>query len=145
MHDHDRHLTDQELLLTIDRELPSRRLTLAAAHLAQCADCRKRRAQIDRAGASFVAIYQRDGAPEPGRWEGAREQLRSQMSRDSGGRDRSQRQGIFSSRILMPRWVTIGAALATAVLLIRVVRPSPTFEAGTAGPVSSGPHSPTRP
>ena len=48
------HLSDQELLLAVDGELPASRLNQVTEHLAACWDCRARRVRMEGAIASFV-------------------------------------------------------------------------------------------
>ena len=48
MRDRDCHLTDEELLLGLDHELPAPEQSLVDAHLAQCGACQRRFALIDR-------------------------------------------------------------------------------------------------
>ena len=50
------HLSDQDLLLSADGELPARRAAQVRAHLAACWDCRARMAQIEETIADFVRL-----------------------------------------------------------------------------------------
>jgi anti-sigma factor RsiW len=115
MHDGN-HLTDEELLRTIDRELPSRRRASAAVHLARCAACRDREARLDAAAGRFTALYQDQNAHSGE----TRHQLRSRLLEAAG-----EPQGALHLRLLAgvmraPRWLAIGAAVATAVLVFRI-------------------------
>ncbi len=56
----DSHLTDQDLLLAVDGELPSRRQSAAQAHLAACWACRVRMAELESTIADFVHVYRDD-------------------------------------------------------------------------------------
>lgn len=52
------HLTDQELLLAIDRELPAHRVAPVAEHLAGCPSCSARKSEIERSMVDFVRFHQ---------------------------------------------------------------------------------------
>ena len=51
------HITDQELLLAADGELPVRRAAQIRAHLAACWDCRARMAEIEGTIAAFAQAH----------------------------------------------------------------------------------------
>jgi len=53
------HLSDQDLLLSADGELPARRAAQVRAHLAACWDCRSRMAQLEETIADFVRVRRR--------------------------------------------------------------------------------------
>ncbi len=53
-----RHLSDEEILQFIDRELPPRRQLSAGAHLGECSSCRSRRAEFEGTLAQFSDIYE---------------------------------------------------------------------------------------
>lgn len=52
------HLSDEEILLFIDRELPSRRHLRARSHLAECQLCSRRRADLEGALTDFSRIHE---------------------------------------------------------------------------------------
>ena len=52
------HLSDQELILAADGELPPRRLMVVDAHLARCAGCRVRKEQLEETARAFARAYQ---------------------------------------------------------------------------------------
>jgi hypothetical protein len=52
------HLSDEEILLFIDRELPSRRRFSVSEHLAECQSCGSRRAELEGTLADFSNIYE---------------------------------------------------------------------------------------
>ena len=58
MQERSRHLSDEEILQFIDRELPSRRQLRVGAHLAECPSCRSRRAEFEGTSAEFSDIYE---------------------------------------------------------------------------------------
>jgi anti-sigma factor RsiW len=59
----DPHLSDQQLLLDVDGELPARDEKRVRAHLESCWKCRTRRQDLERAIADFVRIQQCE--PDP--------------------------------------------------------------------------------
>ncbi|HEY7390649.1 MAG TPA: zf-HC2 domain-containing protein [Bryobacteraceae bacterium] len=52
------HLTDQELLLAIDRELPAPRAALVARHLTECPSCSARKSELEQTLAGFLRFHQ---------------------------------------------------------------------------------------
>jgi hypothetical protein len=52
------HLSDQEILLFIDRELPSRRHVRARFHLAECQSCNRRRTELEGTSSDFSRIHE---------------------------------------------------------------------------------------
>ena len=136
MRNHDHHLTDQELLLALDHELPPRRQASVEVHLAQCAACRARRARIDHAAENVTALYKLykdDAAVQAERAGRAREQLRSKLNEMADEWDSSLRVRLVSGFMQIPRRVMVGAALAaTALLLIRVASPSRPIDLSSA-------------
>lgn len=56
------HLSDQELLLACDGELPARQAERAGAHLAACWSCRARKLEIEKAIANFVRLHEERSA-----------------------------------------------------------------------------------
>ncbi|SRR5579875_208340 len=53
----DSHLTDQELLLAADGELPPARAAQVSAHLSECWPCRARKQEIEQAIVDFVRLH----------------------------------------------------------------------------------------
>src|ERR1700683_4166850 len=74
------HLTNQELLLTADGELPTRRAAQVRAHLAACWDCRARMAEIEGAIADFARAHRQTLDPQLPSTAGSRALLRAQLS-----------------------------------------------------------------
>jgi hypothetical protein len=64
MHLSDLHLSDQELLLAADGELPTRRAAQVSAHLAACWDCRARMAEIEATIADFARAQRQTIDPQ---------------------------------------------------------------------------------
>jgi len=73
------HLTDQDLLLTADGELPGRRATQVRAHLAACWDCRARMAQMEGIIIDFARAYHQTLDPRLPPIDGPRAQLRARL------------------------------------------------------------------
>jgi hypothetical protein len=118
---HDRnHLTDEALLRLIDRELPSRRQASASVHLARCAACRDRQALLDVAAERFTALY-REREAGPGE---ARHQLRAKLLEAAGEPQGPIHLRRLAGLMLTSRWVAMGAAVVTAVLVFRIGIPS---------------------
>jgi anti-sigma factor RsiW len=116
MRDHDHHLTDRELLLGADHELPPRRQAAAEAHLAWCSACQARRAQIDRAAGCFLESYRGDGSLETGRVLYRRQRLQAALA-ETGATAVEARRGWSAPRAaLMPRALAVGVAVAAAVV-----------------------------
>ena len=130
MHD-GHHLTDEELLRTIDGELPSRRKASAAAHLARCAACRDREARLTGAAGRFTALYREEVVHS----RETRHQLRSKLLEAAAEPRGARHLGLLAGVMLTPRWVAIGAAVATAVLVFRIGIPS--RAAGSHGPLAA--------
>jgi len=74
------HLTDQELLLAADGELPTRRAAQVRVHLAACWDCRARMAEIEGAIADFARVHRQTLDPQLPPTAGPRALLRAQLS-----------------------------------------------------------------
>jgi anti-sigma factor RsiW len=54
------HLSDEELLLFSDQELPTRRATRAREHVAQCEQCRTRLTVLENASALFADVHEQE-------------------------------------------------------------------------------------
>ena len=74
------HITDQELLLAADGELPVRRAAQIRAHLAACWDCRARMAEIEGTIADFARVHRQTLDPQLPPIAGPRAHLRAQLS-----------------------------------------------------------------
>jgi len=75
----DLHLSDQELLLAADGELPTHRATQVQAHLAACWDCRARMAEIERTIVDFARVYRQTLDAQLPSIDGPRAKLRAQL------------------------------------------------------------------
>ena len=129
------HLTDEDLLRMLDRELTSRRLAAAAEHLAVCTDCRSRQALIDGAAARFTPFYQQESASHAGAME-SRETLRAKLLAAAGSR--TAKQSWLPAVFLAPHWATFAVAVAAvALVVVRIGMPQP---GDGQGPTRSAEH-----
>src|SRR5450432_2567180 len=80
MRSEDLHLSDQELLLAADGELPSRRSAQVHDHLAACWDCRARMAEIEGTIADFARAHRQTLDPQSPPIAGPRALLRAQLA-----------------------------------------------------------------
>jgi len=58
MKSHDSHISDRELTMALDGELPLQEADRVHEHLASCWTCRSRKLDLERAIADFVHVYQ---------------------------------------------------------------------------------------
>jgi hypothetical protein len=129
------HFTDEELLQAIDGELPAGRQAAIDVHLAECALCRARRAQIGRAALIVASTYHADVSSETLRIQHARERLRGKLNEASNYEVESWRVGPLSSRLAsIPRSVRAGVVLAGAVLLFHAMYPLSVFDSRFSSP-----------
>src|ERR1700722_9296403 len=77
MREQDRHLSDEELLLVADGELPSRRANAARRHLSSCWSCRTRMGEIEATIADFVHEHHNTRLPTV---TGSRALLKAQLA-----------------------------------------------------------------
>jgi hypothetical protein len=102
----DPHLTDQELLLDIERAPGGQKEKLIRAHLDECWKCRARRNDLESAITDFVHIYQREFETELPPAAGPRALLRARLAQLSA--TEPVRRSIWA-------FVWRGLALASAV------------------------------
>ena len=76
----DLHLSDQELVLAADGELPGRRAAQVRAHLSACWDCRARMAEVERTITDFARAHRRTLDPQLPPIAGPRALLRARLS-----------------------------------------------------------------
>jgi hypothetical protein len=81
LHLSDLHLSDQELLLAADGELPTRRAAQIHDHLAACWDCRARMAEIEGAITDFARAHRQTLDPQLPPIAGPRALLRAQLAK----------------------------------------------------------------
>ena len=123
MRRHHHHLTDQDLLLAIDQELPSRRQADAESHLGSCTQCQIRRAQVDRAADLVTAVYHSEVEADLTGGDELRERLRLKLGLAARECDPSWRLSVLSQVKRTPRWLRISAALIATIVLARTVPP----------------------
>ena len=118
MHDHDRHLSDHELLLATARELSPRRQTESDAHLVGCVACRIRGLVLQQ-GSELWSGQRLPDPIAPSRVHRSRTQLRARLSELA---DENRAAGMRRPASICPsQWAMIAAAIVAAVLLARVV------------------------
>jgi anti-sigma factor RsiW len=116
------HLSDCDLLLTIDGELPADRQRLVAAHLSGCSECRERQAQIHRAAGCFETVRYADAGIDQARHRLARARLCSSLN-DASERWRGPlRERVFAAAATSS-WTTIGAIATAAALCLLLLNP----------------------
>src|SRR6202167_6770544 len=76
----DMHISDQELLLAADGELPTRCAAQVHAHLAACWSCRARMAEIEGSIADFARSHRQTLDPQLPPIAGPRALLRAQLA-----------------------------------------------------------------
>jgi len=118
------HLSDQELLLAADGELPPARAGQVASHLTECWTCRVRKGEIEASIGDFVHAYRGDLDPLLPSPAGPRALLKAQLAAMTAERDGAPPNG--RTKWLhgpYPRYA--GAALFLAVLVLFVyLRPA---------------------
>jgi hypothetical protein len=115
MRSEDSHLSDEELLLAADGELPAHRTKEVSEHLAACWDCRARRGRLEATIAGLVetrhAIFDPHLPPEAGR----RALLKAHLSELAAGAQPARWSQVFHG-LPVRRILTFG--FASAVLVI---------------------------
>jgi len=107
------HLSDQDLLMAADGELPTQDRVRAEAHLAACWACRTRKQEIERSIAQFVHFQQQNLDPQIPPADGPRALLKAQMAHLTRGR-RSW------SAPLLPSLGWAAALLAAVIAVIAI-------------------------
>lgn len=128
------HLSDQDLLLFADGELPRRRSARAHAHLAACWSCRARLRKMEDTVSDVVNIYAREFDPESSSAAGSRALLKAQLS-ELATKSRPSMWGRFLYLVVGGRTLVYAAALLVVVgieLLFLRQSSMPAFR-GTAG------------
>ncbi|HTX40023.1 MAG TPA: zf-HC2 domain-containing protein [Bryobacteraceae bacterium] len=133
----DHHLSDQDLTLAADGELPSRRTAEVFAHLDACPPCRERLQALEETLADFVRVHRQEldaGIPSAAV---ARAQLRARLAEAA-----SVSAGAAPWHV--PLWRAAGAFAALAVLAIvfgtmgsaEGPKPTPALTPGETRPVT---------
>jgi hypothetical protein len=118
----DSHLSDQELLLAADGELPSARASEVASHLAECWACRARKGEIDEGIGDFVRVYHRDLDPLLPSAAGPRVSLKAQLA-EAASIPQDRRTNWLRGPSLRYAW-----AAAFVALLALLIYMGPTFQ-----------------
>lgn len=116
------HLSDRDLVLALDGELPVRRQAVVEAHLTECPSCQTRRTQLHEGVELATAIY-RSASVDTESIATSREALRSKLA--MLGREQVPFvDRVFPSFAGISRWAVVGAAAVAVILLARVMQQS---------------------
>jgi hypothetical protein len=112
----ERHLTDRELVLCLDGELPPSRKVAVDSHLAVCDTCRTRKEAIRETALAVSSAY-RVEAPDEVVQERARARLEAALA--SGAHDAARPPSVIEWVLAAPRHaLTAGAGVAVVVLVV---------------------------
>jgi hypothetical protein len=111
------HLSDEEMLLAADGELPARRAAQVRAHLAACWDCRARMAEIEGTIADFARTHRQTLDPKLPPIAGPRALLRAQLAELASKREASSWWSVFCFVPL----TRVAAFLCIAVFMVAIV------------------------
>lgn len=115
MRSEDSHLSDEDLLLAADGELPAPRIKQVTEHLAACWDCRARRGRLEATIADVVEMRHVILDPQIPSEVGRRALLRAHLSEMASG----SRPGRWSRLIHgMPALRIVAFGLASAALVL---------------------------
>ena len=126
------HISDQDLLQSLDGELPARDAALVAAHLAECWTCRTRKQEIEEAIADFVRLPKPQLPPE----EGSRALLKAQLAQLDRARPRNWQLAAGVCALLIAG-LTIGQFWRQSTRVVFAV-PDPQLTPGATVLLSSG-------
>jgi hypothetical protein len=112
----DIHLSDEEMLLAAEGELPTRRATQVRAHLAACSGCHARMAEIEGAIVDFAQAYRQALDPRLPSIAGQRASLEARLAELV-----SKHEGHSWQRLLNLSSPMRGAAFLGAAVLIAAV------------------------
>src|ERR1700691_3974566 len=112
----DLHLSDQELLLATDGELPTRRGAQVHAPLAACWGCRARMAEIEGTIADFARAHRQTLDPQLPPIAGPRALLRAQLAELASKPQVSSGRSLFQFNSPMRAAAFVGALLIAAVV-----------------------------
>ena len=110
-HQADLHLSDQELLLAADGELPSRRAAQVHAHLTACWDCRARMAEIEATIGDFARAHRQTLDPQLPPIAGPRALLRAQLAELASRPQARSWQWLFQFKTPVRAAALLGIAL----------------------------------
>jgi hypothetical protein len=107
----DTHVSDQDLVLAADGELPARAAARVDVHLAACWMCRARKQEIEGAVGEFVRTYRRSLDGRVPANDGPRALLKAQLSQLAGSQPPAWRLW-FRSMSWKFSWAIVAAAAA---------------------------------
>jgi hypothetical protein len=117
MLDEELHLSDQELLLAADGELPPPRAAQIHAHLAACWECRARMAEIEGTIADFVRAHRHTLDPRLPPIAGPRALLRAQLAELASRPPGSSWRGLFQFTSVAHAAALVGLAVLVAAAM----------------------------
>ena len=115
------HLSDRDLVLALDGELPTSSQSAVDAHLTACASCRTRRSQLDQA-AQVAATLCRRRLPEAEEIAASRDRLRSALSDAARRQEESRMARLVSFVSPTSPWATAALGALAIVLVVGVMR-----------------------
>jgi anti-sigma factor RsiW len=115
------HLSDQELLLAADGELPTRRAEQAHSHLAACWSCRARMAEIEGTIADFARAQRESLDPQLPPMAGPAALLRAQLSEMASQRETGSWRSLFHFSAFRFSAQTLAAACIGAAFVVAAV------------------------
>ena len=107
------HLSDEELLLFSDQELPQRPASKAREHIAQCERCRRRLTDLENASACFADLHEQEIQAQKSHPSHSRNLLKARLS-EASGRDRRSGRATFGSVVAQQ---LAGACLALLLVV----------------------------
>jgi hypothetical protein len=126
-----RHLSDDVLILSMEADLPPRRLVRARRHVTGCARCQARMDHLERTLAEAVRLTGSD-TPVSGAAPGdARVRLRSRMAEHIASSEATPSRGMLPVLMRPPAWLTAFAGVTVAVCIVVAV---PAFRDSAAAP-----------
>jgi len=111
----DSHLSDQELLLAADGELPPAQAGQAASHLAECWTCRVRKGEIEEAIRDFVHAYRGSLDPLLPSPAGPRALLKARLAENASVSNGSRRKWFQFPGLRYAGAIVLGAVLALLI------------------------------
>lgn len=112
----DRHLSDEELLLFADGELPSRRANQARRHLAACWECRARSSDLERTIADFVRAHHFSLDSQLPPVAGPRAQLKARLAESTAVPTRKGWPAFLGCSPSRQQWACFGMVLLLAAV-----------------------------
>ena len=114
----DPHLSDEQLLLDLEGELPARDEGSMRAHLEACWQCRARRQELENTITGFIRGYQRELDTKLPSAAGPRALLKARLSRLSAA-EQTRRAEWFSLGHRFVAAAAVAGVLALAILTVR--------------------------